>query len=32
MNCVFCDYLKLGERIFENELCFAIFDRFPVKL
>lgn len=29
MNCIFCEYSK-EEYIAENDLCFAIFDKFPV--
>lgn len=29
MSCIFCDYDK-EEYIAENDLCFAIFDKFPV--
>lgn len=29
MSCIFCEYDK-EEYIAENDLCFAIFDRFPV--
>lgn len=29
MSCIFCEYDK-EEYIAENDLCFAIFDKFPV--
>lgn len=29
MSCIFCEYSK-EEYIAENDLCFAIFDKFPV--
>lgn len=29
MSCIFCEYCK-EEYIAENDLCFAIFDKFPV--
>ncbi|UZW13465.1 HIT family protein [Clostridium pasteurianum] len=29
MNCIFCEYSK-NEYIAENELVFAIYDKFPV--
>ena len=29
MSCIFCEYDK-EEYIVENDLCFAIFDKFPV--
>lgn len=29
MNCIFCEYKK-DEYIAENELAFAIYDKFPV--
>ncbi|MGL5869262.1 HIT family protein [Clostridium chrysemydis] len=29
MSCIFCEYSK-EDYIVENELCFAIFDKFPV--
>lgn len=29
MSCIFCEYSKEG-YIAENDLCFAIFDKFPV--
>lgn len=29
MSCIFCEYGK-EEYIAENDLCFAIFDKFPV--
>ena len=30
MNCIFCEYLENKQMIAENELAFAIFDKFPV--
>lgn len=29
MSCIFCEYDK-EEYVAENDLCFAIFDKFPV--
>ncbi|MGL6185835.1 MAG: HIT family protein [Clostridium chrysemydis] len=29
MSCIFCEYSK-EDYIVENELCFAIYDKFPV--
>lgn len=29
MSCIFCEYKK-DEYIAENELAFAIYDKFPV--
>jgi len=30
MSCIFCKYFKDGKYIIENDLAFAVYDKFPV--
>lgn len=30
MNCIFCEEIEAEDYLFENELAFAIYDKYPV--